>query len=264
MTIATSPAAVSGDESASPSFVQVAAWPVVIGACFLVVVLSPTWFSTSAVIAVAGIIVLGLERSLPFRHAWIPTRRDWLVGFLYLGLSSAIAGGLQYLMTRGAVRPMSLGERAAWIAGGLIAMDAAAYVAHRALHRVRVVWPIHAVHHALPRVFFLNALHNHVIDIALSTACSLLPLWALGLPPDIVAAIGALSVAHFWFQHTNADLRLGWLNRVIAGPELHRWHHSTVSAEADSNYGMVFAFWDVWFGTWRAPGAPISVGPPRM
>jgi len=244
--------------------IRFAAWPVVIGACFAVVVVSPTWIATSSVVAFAGLAVLLLERALPFRRAWIPTRRDWLLGLLYLGLSSAIAGGLQHLMTRGSIVPMSYGERAAWIIGGLLAMDAAAYATHRALHRIRALWPIHAVHHALPRVFFLNALHNHVLDIALSTACALLPLWAIGFPPDIVGAVGALSVAHFWFQHTNADLRLGWLNRVIAGPELHRWHHSTRRAESDSNYGMVFAIWDVLLGTWRAPGAPSSVGLPRM
>lgn len=239
---------------------RVAAWPVVMAACFAAVVIAPTWFVTSAIIVSAGVIVLVLEHLIPFRAAWRPERRDWAQGFAYVVVSSSIAGGLQALLTRGETVPMSVGARAAWILGGLLVMDAASYGVHRALHRTRVLWPVHAVHHGLPRVWFLNALHNHVLDIALSTGLALLPLWALGFPPEVVGAVGALTVAHAWFQHANADLRLGWLNRVIAGPELHRWHHSVVRAEADSNYGFVFAIWDGLLGTWRPPGAPAEIG----
>ncbi|MBA3456859.1 MAG: sterol desaturase family protein [Deltaproteobacteria bacterium] len=229
-------------------------------ACLAAVVVSPTWLVTSAIIVVAGLVVLLLERALPYRRDWKPTRRDWVQGLAYVVASSAIAGGLQALLTRGEPVAMSLGERAAWIVGGLLVMDAASYLVHRVLHRTRLLWPVHAVHHGLPRVWFLNALHNHVLDIALSTGLALLPLYALGFPPEVVGAVGALTVAHAWFQHANADLRLGWLNRVIAGPELHRWHHSINREESDANYGFVFAIWDVLLGTWRAPGTPAQIG----
>lgn len=240
--------------------IRVAAWPVVMTACVTAVVISPTWLMTGAIIVVAGLVVLALEVALPFRADWRPGRRDWAQGLAYVVVSSAIAGGLQALLTRGESTPMSVTERAGWILGGLLLMDAAAYVVHRALHRTRALWPVHAVHHGLPRVWFLTALHNHVLDIALTTGCSLIPLWALGFPPEIVGAVGALAAAHAWFQHANADLRLGWLNRVVAGPELHRWHHSVVRTEADSNYGFVFAIWDVLLGTWRPPGTPAEIG----
>lgn len=34
---------------------------------------------------------------------------------------------------------------------------------------------------------------------------------------------------------------------------LHRWHHSTVYDEGDSNYGAVTSGWDRVFGTWFRP-----------
>lgn len=240
--------------------IRSAAWPLIIGACFAAVVIAPTPLVTALVVGGAGLAVLSLERAIPFRAAWRPTRRDWLQGLAYVALSTAVAGGLQWLLAHGARPPASYASRAAWIAGGIVAMDLAAYLVHRALHRVRFLWPIHAVHHGLPRVWFLNALHNHALDIALSTLAGLVPLLVLRVPAELVGAIGAVSVGCFWFQHANADLRLGWLNRVISGPELHRWHHSLDKREADANYGMVLAIWDVLFGSWRAPGAPSAIG----
>ncbi len=240
--------------------IRTLSWPLVMTACFAAVVVSPTPLVAAAVVGGSGLVVLALERAIPFRREWWPTRRDWLQGVAYLALSTAIAALLQWLLARHAPTPRPYAERALWIAGGLLAMDLGAYVAHRALHRLRFLWPIHAVHHGLPRVFFLNALHNHALDIAVSTLAGLAPLVALGVPAELVGAIGAVGVAHFWFQHANADLRLGWLNRIVSGPELHRWHHALDKREADVNYGMVFAIWDVLLGTWRAPGAPSAIG----
>ena len=235
------------------------AWPVIAGGAFVALAVSPTWITASVVVGGAGLAILLLERARPFRRAWMPDRRAWRHDLAYVALSSAIAGGLQAVLA-GEARPLSFGDRLAWIAGGLAVMDLVAYGVHRLLHRVRVLWPIHEVHHAVDRVYFLNALHNHALDIALSTALSLVPLWLLGVPGDVVAAIGALATVCFWLQHANARIELGALNLVVSGPELHRWHHSRVRGEADANYGMVFAIWDLLFGTWRAPGAPDAIG----
>jgi len=48
-------------------------------------------------------------------------------------------------------------------------------------------------------------------------------------------------------------LRLGPLNWIIAGPELHRWHHSGVLGEARSNYGNNLIVWDIVFATRYLP-----------
>ena len=56
-----------------------------------------------------------------------------------------------------------------------------------------------------------------------------------------------------FFQHCNVDLRLGMLNYLISGPELHRWHHSMVKQESNHNYGNNLIIWDLVFGTWYLP-----------
>ena len=55
-------------------------------------------------------------------------------------------------------------------------------------------------------------------------------------------------------------MRLGPLNYVVSGPELHRWHHSEISAESNCNYGNNLILWDMLFGTRWLP-ADREVGP---
>lgn len=48
-------------------------------------------------------------------------------------------------------------------------------------------------------------------------------------------------------------MHLGWLNYIISGPELHRWHHSIKISESDHNYGNNLIVWDVLFRTRYLP-----------
>jgi sterol desaturase/sphingolipid hydroxylase (fatty acid hydroxylase superfamily) len=68
-------------------------------------------------------------------------------------------------------------------------------------------------------------------------------------------------------QHCNLDLRSGVLDHVFSTPDLHRWHHSTVYEEGDTNYGAVTSVWDKVFGTFFRPidrDEPDELGIGRM
>lgn len=65
---------------------------------------------------------------------------------------------------------------------------------------------------------------------------------------------------HGLFQHSNVNVRLGPLNYIFSMSELHRWHHSKVIAESDTNFGNNLIVWDLVFGTWFLPKGR-SVGP---
>jgi sterol desaturase/sphingolipid hydroxylase (fatty acid hydroxylase superfamily) len=45
------------------------------------------------------------------------------------------------------------------------------------------------------------------------------------------------------------------LRPVLVTPDMHRVHHSTDNAEANSNFGFNLAIWDRLFGTYRPPRA---------
>ncbi len=236
------------------------AWPVVMGSSMLTLVVLPGVWSSSAVMIVTGLVVALLERATG-RPEWRPVSRELGQDLFYAVLSGALAGGLQLLFFRDAgVVSRLASERALMVLGGVVLSDAASWLAHLALHRVPLLWRVHAVHHAVPKLYGLNALHNHPLDVLFATGLAVAPLLALGFDAELAGAVGALSTAHFWFQHTSADVRLGWLNAIVSGPELHRWHHSLRAEESNQNYGMVFSMWDRLFRTWHAPDVPAQLG----
>jgi sterol desaturase/sphingolipid hydroxylase (fatty acid hydroxylase superfamily) len=62
------------------------------------------------------------------------------------------------------------------------------------------------------------------------------------------------------YIHCNVDVHSGRLQRVINGPEMHRWHHA-LEIRDGVNFATKFAFWDWMFGTAHLPaGKPVAYG----
>ena len=57
-------------------------------------------------------------------------------------------------------------------------------------------------------------------------------------------------------SHFNVDARMGWLNYIFVGPELHRYHHSAGVNDA-KGYGNTLSIYDWMFGAFvYRPGVP--------
>lgn len=147
----------------------------------------------------------------------------------------------------------------------LLVAEAASYAIHRFLHESRL-WPLHAVHHCSPRMYFLLAVRKHPIQAFVSYGGRLSVLWLLGAPADVLAILLAVTAAHSFVQHANVRMRTGPLGWVFATPELHRLHHSSRAGELDANYGDVLIVYDALLGTRRAPdaGREATVGLPGV
>ena len=61
----------------------------------------------------------------------------------------------------------------------------------------------------------------------------------LGVPAEIALWYAALYIYIGLLTHANIKLRCGVFNPFLNTPELHRWHHSPVRAETDTNFGEV-------------------------
>jgi sterol desaturase/sphingolipid hydroxylase (fatty acid hydroxylase superfamily) len=82
------------------------------------------------------------------------------------------------------------------------------------------------------------------------------PLFFLGFSTEAIFVASVIVGLQGVVSHLNVDIRAGWLNYVLVGTELHRYHHSADAAEA-MNYGTVVPFWDIIFGTFiYRPGIP--------
>lgn len=135
----------------------------------------------------------------------------------------------------------------------LLVAEFADYWRHRLFHQWRLAWRLHAVHHSPTRVYFLNANRFHIVDALVNSLVSASVLALAGASTEAVYMVGIFTGLHSPWQHANVHYKLGWLNWVLAGAELHRWHHSTTPAECDTNYGNNLIVFDTLFGTRHLP-----------
>ena len=117
------------------------------------------------------------------------------------------------------------------------------------MHEFNGLWKFHAVHHASDKLYTMNVGRFHPLDKTIQFLGDSLPFLLLGVSSEIFAAYFVFYAINGFYQHSNADVKLGFLNWIVAGPELHRWHHSTTIAEGHANYGNNLIIWDSFFGT---------------
>ena len=66
------------------------------------------------------------------------------------------------------------------------------------------------------------------------------------------------------FSHFDLDVHYGpILGKILVSPRYHRVHHSSDPAQYNTNFGIIFSFWDYLFGTAAADLAkPRAYGRP--
>lgn len=131
--------------------------------------------------------------------------------------------------------------------------DFGRYWLHRFFHESPSLWKFHAVHHSVKKLYWWNVGRFHPID-KLTVLCfeSLLFLY-LGATPYLIALYYIFYSVNGFLQHSNIDIRLGLFNKLISGPEQHRYHHSDIPKEANNNYGNKVSVFDILFGTYYLP-----------
>lgn len=205
-----------------------------------------------------------LEFIIPYQRAWQPSGREWGLYAVYFVLTVS-AGAFAQLPVAAAVAALSPLDPAlplwAEIPLALLLSSLASYAIHRAGHDIPLLWRLHGVHHVPDKVNVANNGVNHVFDVVLSQFAVQLPLALAGFSAPSLYAVGIFVIAQGYFVHANIDVRLGWLNQLLASPELHRMHHSCDRSEA-GHFGSDLSIWDRLFGsyTWRPDRRPRGIG----
>ena len=226
----------------------------------------------AAVVAGAALITLH-ELALPYRREWRPSAGEARADALFL---ATVQAGVPYLLSLSLALYLARGLEAAgfnlvgfWPHAWPVFLQAALMLAtadflrywlHRAFHRFPFMWAFHAVHHSPHRLYWLNVGRFHPLEKAIQYLADALPFVLLGVSPEVLSAYLVFYAINGFFQHSNCRVRLGPLNYIVAGPELHRWHHSAVAAESGSNFGNNLIVWDLLFGTRWLP-EDREVGP---
>ena len=135
----------------------------------------------------------------------------------------------------------------------LLISDFFRYWLHRLAHEWAPLRKFHAAHHAPSKLYTLNVTSFHPVDKLTQLLFDTLPFFLMGVPAEVMSLYFVFYACNGFFQHSNLNVRLGFLNKIISGPELHRWHHSSDHAESKKNYGNNLIIWDLIFGSYYLP-----------
>jgi len=134
-----------------------------------------------------------------------------------------------------------------------ITHDLYIYWMHRWQHKNKFLWRIHEAHHSPKKVDWLSGSRSHAIEILINQTVEFLPIVLLGSPVAVVAYKAAISAVWGMYIHSNLNVNTGKLQKIINGPEMHRWHHSTGKGR-NRNFATKLAIWDWLFNTAYFPG----------
>lgn len=146
-----------------------------------------------------------------------------------------------------------------WFLAFLI-YDFAIYAWHWASHRYEFLWRFHKIHHSDKVINVTTGFRFHVFDLFLEILYKCMLVMVFGIEAYLILAIELVELIFILFHHSNITFEQeNIVSRFIITPSLHRTHHSTLRSEHDSNYGIVFSFWDQLFDT-RKEVIPKKIG----
>lgn len=128
-----------------------------------------------------------------------------------------------------------------------VLLDYSNYIWHILLHKLPILWRFHLVHHTDLDLDVSTAFRFHFGEMIASLFFRGAAIVLIGVSPAIVLVYEILFEAATQFHHSNVKLvfRLEkLLNLLIVTPRMHGIHHSVVKDETDSNYSVIFSFWD--------------------
>lgn len=232
-----------------------------------------------------NIAYIFLILSMFFLERWMPHERDWQYndGQIFADIAHTISskGTVQMLLLFGGViglteymKPLDQTSAGLWprdwplwaqVSLGVVAAEFGLYWAHRLAHEHRPIWRVHAIHHSVKKLWFVNTGRFHFADSLFKIILGLSVLIVLGAPMEVVKWVSAVTAFIGMMTHCNVDMRFGPLNYIFNTPELHRWHHSKDLREGDKNYGENVVIWDLLFGTFYNGNyrPPVDIGIPE-
>ena len=126
-------------------------------------------------------------------------------------------------------------------------LDYSNYLWHILNHKLPLLWRFHLVHHTDLDLDITTAFRFHFGELIGSVFFRGAAVFLIGASPEIVLVYEIIFEAATQFHHSNTRLPFRFeqlLNKLIVTPRMHGIHHSVVQHERDSNYSVIFSFWD--------------------
>lgn len=153
------------------------------------------------------------------------------------------------------------------LATSFLIMDLSNYLWHILNHRFTWLWRFHVVHHSDKDLDVTTAIRFHFGELIGSVFFRGAFVFLSGATARNVLLYEIIFEGATQFHHSNMKLPLATerlLSKLIVTPRMHGIHHSVIRQETDSNYSIIFSFWDRLFNTicLNVPQDKIVIGIP--
>lgn len=145
-----------------------------------------------------------------------------------------------------------------------IFLDFGEYIYHIIMHKVKILWMFHLVHHSDNVVDVSTTLREHPGENIIRLSFTFLWVFLSGTAFWVLILRQIIQVFTTLFAHINVRLppKLDYVIGIIfITPNLHQVHHHYQQPYTDCNYGDVLSIWDRLFGTFkRLPAEDLIFG----
>jgi sterol desaturase/sphingolipid hydroxylase (fatty acid hydroxylase superfamily) len=131
----------------------------------------------------------------------------------------------------------------------ILLVDFLYWLQHYLHHRIPFLWKLHALHHSQTELNFFTDFRYHVLEYLARHTVLIIPLLILKIDPPVIASVAIVQRWYSRFYHGNIRTNLGALRFLLVTPQSHRIHHSIYPQHANRNFGAIFSIWDYLFGT---------------
>ena len=132
-------------------------------------------------------------------------------------------------------------------------IDFSGYFTHWLFHKISVLWKLHKLHHSDRAVDTITTFFHHPLEGVANFLLNTLIFVLFDVPVPVILLYGVVASIHAPLTHFKILLPEKWnkiVSFLIVTPNFHRIHHSLDMNEGNSNFGIVFPFWDKLFGTY--------------
>lgn len=208
------------------------------------------------------LIFMALEFKIPYNKEWSPFKdKQSINDILHFFTTEIAAAGFNvfivliasFLAVKDGIWPSDLPLYLQLIIA-IFLIDFIDYWRHRLSHTFVFWWRLHVLHHSVSKMHIFKATRHYFVDMMWASFVMNIPLIILGAPKEVflwhALFVSLLAIL------THANVRMAFpkfFHYIFITAPVHFIHHSIILKEGNSNYGTIFSFWDILFGTFTDP-----------